>query len=111
MMQNMWPLLAFMAVVLTIPVALALLRRTPLGRTGSSGPVRLVAMLALSPQQRLITVEVGQGDQRQWLVLGATATHINLLHTLPAQSLPEAAASGGFAAQLARRLAGERDAA
>jgi flagellar protein FliO/FliZ len=112
MSQGLWPLLAFMGVVLAIPVVLALLRRTPLGRAGTQGPVRLVAVLPLAPQQKLLTVEVGQGEHRQWLVLGATATQINLLHTLPAQPLPEAGApGGGFAAQLAQRLAGGRDAA
>jgi flagellar protein FliO/FliZ len=29
-------------------------------------------VLPLSPNQRLVTVEVGQGETRRWLVLGVT---------------------------------------
>ena len=36
---------------------------------------------------RLVTVEVGQGEQRQWLVLGVTPQGITALHTMPAMPL------------------------
>ena len=34
--------------------------------------MRSVAALPLSASQRILTVEVGRGDQRRWLVLGIT---------------------------------------
>lgn len=88
-MQAAWTsLLWFGAVVALIPVALWLLKRTPLGGLAQvrAGTPRLVANLPLAPQSRLVTVEVGQGDERLWLVLGVTAQGIRTLHTMVPQT-------------------------
>jgi len=85
-------LLWFIAIIVMIPVALWLLKRTPMGGGASQGLMRSVAMLPLSPSQRIVTVEVGQGDERQWLVLGVTANSITTLHTMAPQA--EAPAAG-----------------
>jgi flagellar protein FliO/FliZ len=50
--------------------------------------MRSVAMLPLSANQRIVTVEVGQGDARQWLVLGVTPGSITTLHTMAPQAEP-----------------------
>ena len=84
------PLAAFLLILALIPAALWLLKRTPLGAAASSGPVRLVGALPLAPNQRIVTVEVGAGDERRWLVLGVTPAGIHTLHTLP----PQASAPG-----------------
>ncbi len=109
------PLLWFLAILCLIPLALWLLKRTPLGGAGTSnaGAMRLVAQLPIAPNQRLLTVEVGQGEDRRWLVLGVTGQQINTLHVMP----PQAEASGGapaapfangsFAQQLGARLRGQ----
>ncbi len=78
-------LLAFAFVVALIPIALWLLRRTPLG-AAHGGPVRVVAALPLAPNQRLVTVEVGHGDERRWLVLGVTPQGISTLHAMAPQA-------------------------
>ena len=75
-------LMWFFAVIAMIPLALWLLRRSPMGARIGGGPVRQVAMLPLSAQQKLVTVEVGQGDDRRWLVLGVTPGSINLITSL-----------------------------
>jgi flagellar protein FliO/FliZ len=80
------PLAAFVAILVLIPVALWLLKRTPMGAAASVGHMRLVASLPLAPNQRVITVEVGQGDDRKWLVLGVTPAGITTLHTMPPQA-------------------------
>jgi flagellar protein FliO/FliZ len=81
----------FIAIIVMIPAALWLLKRTPMGGGAAHGLMRSVAMLPLSPSQRIVTVEVGQGDQRQWLVLGVTANSITTLHTMaPQAELPAA---------------------
>ncbi len=80
------PLAAFVAILVLIPVALWLLKRTPLGAAASQGHMRVVAALPLAPNQRLLTVEVGQGDDRKWLVLGVTPAGITTLHTMPPQA-------------------------
>jgi flagellar protein FliO/FliZ len=88
MTNGLLPLLSFIAVLAMIPAALWLLKRTPLGGAGGQGLMRTVAVLPLSPSQRLLTVEVGTGDDRQWLVLGVTAQGINTLHTMAPQAEP-----------------------
>jgi flagellar protein FliO/FliZ len=87
-------LLWFVAIVAAIPAVLWLLKRTPVGggAGGPAGTPRSVAVLPLSTSQRLVTVEVGQGEQRQWLVLGVTAQGITALHTMPAQAQIEGSA-------------------
>ena len=86
-------ILWFIAVIVMIPAALWLLKRTPMGGAGGQGLMRSVAMLPLSPSQRIVTVEVGQGADRQWLVLGVTAQTITTLHTMAPQA--DAAPSAG----------------
>jgi flagellar protein FliO/FliZ len=85
-------LMWFVAIVATIPLALWLLKRSPLGGSlgARAGAPRTVATLALSAQQRVVTVEVGQGDARQWLVLGVSPQGIRTLHTMMAQDDPGA---------------------
>jgi len=98
-------LLAFAAIVALIPLALWLLKRTPIGGGAAHGVMRTVAMLPISANQRLLTVEVGLGDDRKWLVLGVTGAGIQTLHTMAPQPLPDApSATGPFAQLLARHL-------
>jgi flagellar protein FliO/FliZ len=114
--QGFTSLLWFLAIIVLIPVALWLLKRTPLGGGGgfgaTAGPagLRAVDTLSLSPSQRIVTIEVGHGDQRQWLVLGVTAQTITPLHSMAPQSdaAPAATPLPAFA-QLLSRL--RRDAA
>lgn len=100
----------FLVILALIPLSLWLLKRTPMGAAISSGvgqPVKPVASLPLGPGQRVVTVEVGQGDARTWLVLGVTASSINVLHNMPAQAAPvEAQPIGPFAALLRKKLGG-----
>jgi flagellar protein FliO/FliZ len=79
-------LLWFIAIIAMIPCALWLLKRTPMGGGAGNGAMRSVAALPLSASQRIVTVEVGQGDERRWLVLGVTAQSITTLHTMAPQA-------------------------
>ena len=104
-------LLWFAAIVAAIPAVLWLLKRTPVGggAAGAPGAPRPVSVLPLSASQRLVTVEVGHGDDRRWLVLGVTAQGIATLHTMAAQTpAPPLGASASAApapfAQLLQRL-------
>ena len=100
-------LLAFVAIVALIPLALWLLKRTPIGGGAAHGVMRTVAMLPISANQRLLTVEVGSGDERKWLVLGVSPGGIHTLHTMAPLALPAAtAATGPFAHLLAKHLPG-----
>ncbi len=79
-------LLWFLAIIAVIPLALWLLKRTPMGGASSGGLMRHVAVLPLSASQRVVTVEVGQGDARRWLVLGVTPNSITTLHSMEPQA-------------------------
>ena len=87
-MQNMYSsLLWFAAIIAFIPVALWLLKRSPWagGSMVKPGTPKAVAVLPLSAQQKLVTVEVGQGEDRLWLVLGVSPQGIRTLHTMVPQ--------------------------
>ncbi len=100
------PLLWFGVIVVLIPLALWLLKRTPLGGGAGSGPLRHVAALPLSASQRLAIVEVGSGSTRRWLVLGIGSQSITMLHTMEpqAEAPPGAVEHGTSFAQLLSRL-------
>jgi flagellar protein FliO/FliZ len=101
------PLLGFVAIIALIPLALWLLKRTPMGGSAAHGVMRTVAMLPISANQRLVTVEVGSGDDKQWLVLGVTPAGISTLHTMAPQAIePLAAPLPPFAQLLAKQLPG-----
>ena len=106
-------LLWFAAIIVMIPLALWLLKRTPLGGAGSGDVMRSIAALPISTSQRILTVEVGHGDQRRWLVLGVTPHTITTLHSMepPAEEpgavgMPPAGAVGSFANVLQRLRSG-----
>jgi flagellar protein FliO/FliZ len=104
----------FIAIIAMIPAALWLLKRTPMGGTAVQGTMKSIAVLPLSPSQRLVTVEVGSGADRQWLVLGVTAQTITTLHAMPPQQAgtddaAPAAAAPSFQNMLRTLRAGLKD--
>jgi flagellar protein FliO/FliZ len=99
------PLASFALVIVLIPAVLWLLKRTPMGGAAQGQAMRSVAVLPLSTSQRVVTVEVGSGNDRRWLVLGVTPNSINTLYTMAAQGdtpLPAPAAQAAFGDLLAR---------
>ena len=83
-------LLWFIAVLVMIPAALWLFKRSPAGArfggAAAQGGPRSIAVLALSANQRIVTIEVGQGESRRWLVLGVTPGSITTLHNMEPQT-------------------------
>jgi len=99
-------LLWFLLIIAAIPLVLWLLKRTPMGGAGlPGGAARSVGQLALSTQHKVVTIEVGQGADRRWLVLGVTPHNITTLHSMAPQgdaanNGAPAASPPGFAALL-----------
>jgi flagellar protein FliO/FliZ len=96
-MQPGWSAaLWFVAVVAAIPLVLWLLKRTPLGAAGSGAPgtPRSVAVLPLSAQHKLVTVEMGHGEDKLWLVMGVSPQGLNVVHTMAAGVAGGSGASG-----------------
>jgi flagellar protein FliO/FliZ len=106
MPASLAPLLWFAAIIALIPIALWLLKRTPVGGMAAHGVLRSVAVLPLSPSQRVVTIEVGRGDERRWLVLGITPQSITTLHAMAPQgdAPPADAPQAPSFAQLFARL-------
>ncbi len=91
------PALWFLAILAVIPLALWLFKRSPagarlVGGTLAGGP-RQIATLPLSASQRIVTLEVGAGEARRWLVLGVTPQSISTLATLEPPETPVADAT------------------
>ncbi|HWK82985.1 MAG TPA: flagellar biosynthetic protein FliO [Caldimonas sp.] len=93
-MPGLSSLLWFVAIVALIPATLWFLKRTPLGGAGGAGVMKSIASLPLSTSQRIVTVEVGTGDERRWLVLGVTPASITTLHSMSAQAVEAAPGVG-----------------
>jgi flagellar protein FliO/FliZ len=68
-------------------------KRNLVGDFGAGATGRIVASMAVGPQQKVVTVEVGPPSNRVWLVLGVTAQSINCLHTMAKEESPAPDAS------------------
>ena len=83
--QTLLAVALFIAVLLALPWAVKWLQRRTQGAAGQNGVAsRLVSALAVGPQQRVVTVEIGPAGARMWLVLGVTQQSVNLLYSMPA---------------------------
>jgi flagellar protein FliO/FliZ len=86
-----WPALALLGVVLVLPWAAAWVKRRGWGGLKPSGqPVEVVSVLAVGPQQKVVTVAVDLGPHKKWLVLGVTPQSVTKLDSLdhPPQTPP-----------------------
>ena len=95
-MSTPWSSLLWFGVILAlIPATLWFVKRTPLGGAGSGHVLKSIAVMPLSTSQRIVTVEVGSGDARRWLVLGITPSSITTLHEMaPVEGAGEPMAMG-----------------
>lgn len=102
-MTSLWPSLitlsALVAAMAALPWLLRRLRQAgPMGLAGQQP--RVLGVLGLGPQQRLVTVEVGEGAQCVRLLLGVSAQGIRCLHVLQ---------PAGFAAAVAQAQEGLKE--
>lgn len=94
-------LLALLVCAAALALLPSLLRRLQqrrglgVGSLAGSAP-RIVSALALGPQQRVLTVEVGPENARVWLLLGVSAQRISCLHVLSPLTQGSGAASESF---------------
>ncbi|XAH23028.1 flagellar biosynthetic protein FliO [Xylophilus sp. GW821-FHT01B05] len=104
MTQALLSIVFFVVILAMVPWVLKWLqRRTGMGKgVGASAAEasRIVSALAVGPQQRVLTVEVGPASARTWIVLGVTPQSITTLHTVPAPRAAEAPGHKSFQAQL-----------
>ena len=102
--QTIAVLVLFLAVMAVLPWLLRRWQRRQMAARGDQGvQTQVLSSTALSPSQRIVVVEVGQGAQRTRLVLGVTGQQINCLHVLEAAPGSRPAADpGSFAGAMAQ---------
>ncbi|MEY3146257.1 MAG: hypothetical protein RL342_1928 [Pseudomonadota bacterium] len=82
----------FVFLLALLPMGVKWLKqRSPGGLSAGGSAAKIISVLAVGPQQRVVTVELGAGHARVWLTLGVTAQSITCLHSV-AQSPDEAPA-------------------
>jgi flagellar protein FliO/FliZ len=86
-----------------IPALLWMLKRNAVPNRSVSGVGRIISSTFLGTGQRLVTLEVGEGESKRWLLLGVTPHHISLLQELPAKDLPPPQPLPNFASLLKRQ--------
>ncbi len=85
--QTLLMVVLFVVLVAMLPLAIKWIQRRAAGQGGAAGlNSRVISAVAVGPQQRVVTVEVGPEGARTWLVLGVTAQNINCLFTQPVQA-------------------------
>ena len=86
MTQTLLLVVLFVAAIASLPwlVRRVQLRQGRFAPSSASAP-RVLSAIAVGPQQRVVTVEVGAEGERTTLVLGVTAQSIRCLHTLRSQ--------------------------
>ena len=122
----MWPTLILVALFVAAMACLPwLVRRLQqknllprgmgMARGATPVPAQVLGSLAIGPQQRVVTVQVGEGDEAVRLVLGVSTQQIQCLHVLNAQSasaknahksVENALGSSSFTESLIRAQAG-----
>lgn len=86
MTQTLLLVFLFVAAIATLPWLVRRLQQRQGRLAGSSAASpRVLSAIAVGPNQRVVTVEVGGEGERTTLVLGVTQHSINCLHKEPAR--------------------------
>lgn len=90
MTQTLLTVAAFVLLLAMVPMGIRRLqaRASAAGSSMGTGS-KVVSAVAVGPQQRVVTVEVGPAHARICLVLGVTAQSVACLHTMPAQAMAQ----------------------
>lgn len=107
MTQTLLLVILFVAAISSLPWLVRRLQQRQ-GRFAPSAAAmpRVLSAVAVGPQQRVVTVEVGEEGERTTLVLGVTAQSIRCLHILPPTS-KASPTPGSFSRAMAQASASE----
>lgn len=90
MTQTLVSVALFVVLLAMVPMGVRWVqRRTAGGSSSIASGSRVVSAVAVGPNQRVVTVEVGPQGARVWLTLGVTPQNISCLHTAVAGNSPE----------------------
>jgi len=94
MTQSLVTVGLFVVMLACLPMAINWAKkRYGFGSLGLPGHSKIVSAVAVGPNQRVVTVEVGPESAKVWLVLGVTHQAITRLHTMSAEIPKMTAAS------------------
>lgn len=107
MSQTLALVLLFLAVIACLPWLVRRLQQRQGALGAGQAAARVLAQVAVGPQQRVVTVEVQHEGQRAVLVLGVSAQQLQCLHVLGAGTAAEPALAAPMAApaSFAREMA------
>ena len=106
MTQTLVVVVLFVGAMACLPwLVRRLQQRHAAGQAATGTASRVLSVVAVGPQQRVVTVEVGPEHARTWLVLGVTAQQMTCLHVLPAEPAKAAAAATAATPSFAREIA------
>lgn len=84
MTQTLLVVVLFVGAMACLPWLIKRLQQRHAASSMAAGTAsRVLSVVAVGPQQRVVTVEVGPEHARTWLVLGVTAQNVSCLHVLP----------------------------
>lgn len=86
----------FVFLIALVPLGLKWMQQRVAGVSGVTTALRIVSAIAVGPQQRVVTIEVGPEGQRTWLTLGVTSQTITCLHSAAVESATEVTPSPGI---------------
>ena len=76
----------FVVLLALLPAAIKWVQARSVGGLPAAGlGTKVISAVAVGPQQRVVTIEVGPPDARTCLVLGVTAQSISCLHDFGAR--------------------------
>jgi flagellar protein FliO/FliZ len=88
MTQTIVSVVLFLIVLALLPLAIRWYQQRNPGGAPVAAASRIISTVAVGPQQRVVTIEVGPEGARTWLVLGVTAQNISCLHSMPVGGAP-----------------------
>ena len=83
MTQTIVSVVLFLVILALLPLAIRWYQQRAPGNAPAAAASRIVSTVAVGPQQRVVTIEVGPEGARTWLVLGVTSQNISCLHSVP----------------------------
>lgn len=84
MTQSLYLVAGFVLLLALVPFGVKWMQaRMGGGPSMANAAGKVLSAVAVGPQQRVVTVEVGAADARICLVLGVTQQSITCLHTFP----------------------------
>jgi flagellar protein FliO/FliZ len=81
MTQSFISVVLFLAVLACLPWLVKWLqKKNALNAMSPSTQSRLISAVAVGPNQKIVTLEIGPEGSRHWLTVGVTSQNITLLH-------------------------------